>query len=766
MASITDSELFTILMDNLAGAVYFKDERSCYIKINRVMAGWLGLADPEQAVGKSDFDFFSEEYARETYSDEQELLASGHSLINQEKAAAGLNGKVSWISRTIMPLRSRNGKIAGTVGILWDITDRKQAETALRQSEQKLRAIIEAARDAIIVVDMEGVVIDANSTGIELSGYKPEEIIGKNALQFVSERDRERVAQDIGNALAQGELLPLSRYQFVNARGETIEIESSNGFLYNDSGNPIALVGVLRDISETKAAQEVIKRSEEKYRSLVENIDDMLFTLDADGCFTYVSPSIRKVAGYDPREIVGSHFVFFLHPDDQDEALANFELSVEGDTHPLIFRGIAKDGTAKHMRISVKFHMESGKFTGITGVMSDVTDLIETEMALRDSQEKLRAMFESMQDGVSVSDLEGIIVDANEAAVRIAGLNSREEALGINGIEFISEKDRPRAIEDMVTAFKEGRSGILEYEMVNRQGKNSDIEVAVNFIYDHSGNPKGYVSVVRDITERKQAEEELQSAHRELKQAHEELKSSQEQLLQSAKMAAVGQLVSGVAHEVNNPLMAISGYVEILLKKTPDEAILKRLQRVFDETQRAIGIVSNLLSFARKKDREKTLIGINEAIDSVIQLRAYDMSLEGVEIESDLGPDLPDVLADFQQIQQVILNLLINAEQAIKRCSEEGKVIIRTELIDSVIRITVQDNGPGMSGDVRQRAFEPFFTTKGVGEGTGLGLSICYNIIREHGGRILIDSVEGEGTLFTIELPVADPAAIVTTSDN
>lgn len=260
----------------------------------------------------------------------------------------------------------------------------------------------------------------------------------------------------------------------------------------------------------------------------------------------------------------------------------------------------------------------------------------------------------------------------------------------------------------------------------------------------------------KEIAERERAEEQLRAAHEQLQEAHEELKSSQEQLLQSSKLAAVGQLVSGVAHEVNNPLMAILGNSEMLLKKSGDERIRKHLKRVYEETNRAIAIVRNLLSFARKQEVEKVPVSVNDCLESVINLRSYEMSMDNIDIETDIAPDLPEAMADFQQLQQVFLNLLINAEQAIKGIRDSGKVFIRTERAgNKKIRITVADDGPGIPKEIQARIFEPFFTTKDVGKGTGLGLSICYGIITDHGGKITVASEEAKGTTFIIELPVA-----------
>jgi len=371
------------------------------------------------------------------------------------------------------------------------------------------------------------------------------------------------------------------------------------------------------------------------------------------------------------------------------------------------------------------------------------------------TEETLRFIFESIVDGMIVVDLEGNVIEVNEAMLQLGGFADKKELLGKSGFSFVDEAFIPILMDELNKVIKEGRAGPVEYVAQGGDMKAFTGEAIGSLVRDSSGNPKGAIVVIRDISERKHAEEKLMAAHAQLQDAHEQLKASQEQLIQSAKMAAVGQLVSGVAHEVNNPLMAIAGYAEMLLKKAEDESSQRRLQRLHGETTRAIAIVQNLLSFARKRELEKVPVSVNENLESVIQLRAYEMSLENIEIETDFAPDIPTAMGDFQQLQQVFLNLLINAEQAIKGASDSGKVVIRTRQADGRTRVTFVDDGPGIPEEAQSRIFEPFFTTKGDGEGTGLGLSICYGIIEDHGGKITVESKEGQGTAFTIELPVA-----------
>jgi len=254
--------------------------------------------------------------------------------------------------------------------------------------------------------------------------------------------------------------------------------------------------------------------------------------------------------------------------------------------------------------------------------------------------------------------------------------------------------------------------------------------------------------------ERRRAEEEIVRTNHRLREAMEKLQVSQAQLLQSAKMAAIGQLVSGVAHELNNPLVAVSLYSELLPGEVNKEKIKKFAWVINQQTDRAINIVNNLLAFARKHEPRKSYISINESLTNTVELRAYDLNVNNIKGTLRLAPDLPRTMADFHQLQQVFLNLITNAEQAIKEAHGKGSLVIETRKVTEMIQITFADDGPGIPAANLDRVFEPFFTTKGIGQGTGLGLSICYGIIKEHGGRIYAESGEGEGATFVVELPV------------
>ncbi|HEY1661957.1 MAG TPA: ATP-binding protein [Verrucomicrobiae bacterium] len=252
----------------------------------------------------------------------------------------------------------------------------------------------------------------------------------------------------------------------------------------------------------------------------------------------------------------------------------------------------------------------------------------------------------------------------------------------------------------------------------------------------------------------------VRQSRAQLEQTVTTLKSTQEQLIQSEKLSAVGEFVAGVAHELNNPLAAVMGFSEMLREADVDAKYRRQLDLIFKAAQRCQKIVQSLLSFARRHQSERKPVSANELIEAVLEIVAYPLRTSNVEVITHLQPGLPAVLADGHQIQQVLLNIINNARQAIEGHQRGGQIKITAEVAGHNIRITIQDNGPGISEENLRRIFDPFFTTKEVGKGTGLGLSLCYGIIKEHGGSITPMSKPGEGATFVIELPIAQDAKI------
>ncbi|MGB8953035.1 MAG: PAS domain S-box protein, partial [Candidatus Aminicenantales bacterium] len=386
-----------------------------------------------------------------------------------------------------------------------------------------------------------------------------------------------------------------------------------------------------------------------------------------------------------------------------------------------------------------------GKTMGHITIARDITDRKQAEEKLRESERKYKLLFESALDGALVIDAETMkVVLANQAVAKTYGFDSVEDAVGANLLDFVSPEDRERVIsiiaEDMLE--KDLRQ-VNEFRTRTKDGREIWISV-IGVRTEYQGRLAGLVSF-RDITERKQAEERERQLEQELNLA--------------GRLASIGQLAAGVAHEINNPLTGVIGFSHLMMNRNIPNDMKQDLQVINSEAQRVAKIVENLLVFAHQRKTGREYVFINDIITKVLELRAYEMKVNNIEVETQLDPNLPLTMADTGQLQQVFLNIVLNAEYSMTKAHHRGNLLVKTKQINGNIRASLTDNGAGISRENLDKIFNPFFTTKEVGKGTGLGLSICHGIITQHNGRIYAQSESGKGATFVIELPiVAEPA--------
>jgi PAS domain S-box-containing protein len=355
----------------------------------------------------------------------------------------------------------------------------------------------------------------------------------------------------------------------------------------------------------------------------------------------------------------------------------------------------------------------------------------QAEKSLIQSEEKCRTIFNATVDGIILADSQsGKFATGNTAISRMLGYTEKE--LATIGVEDIHPKEE---LPQIIEKFKAQSRGEISLSMdIPVKRKDGSIFYAdINSAPVTFGGKTYLMGVFRDITERRQM---------------------QEKLLITERLSSVGELASGIAHEINNPLTGIIGFSQILLEKDLPEDIKKDLRLVYNEAQRAANVIKNLLTFARKHQLTKQLIDVHEVMNKVLELRAYEEKVNNIEVIQHLSPGLPLITADYYQLQQVFFNIIINAEYFMMKAHNKGVLTITTESLDSSIRISFANDGQAILKENLCHIFDPFFTTKKEGDGTGLGLSICHGIITNHGGHIYAES-EPEGiTTFTIEMPI------------
>ena len=378
---------------------------------------------------------------------------------------------------------------------------------------------------------------------------------------------------------------------------------------------------------------------------------------------------------------------------------------------------------------------EKGDVIASVHITRDITERKRAEEALRQREERHRTILQTAMDGFWMSDMDGRILEVNETYCRMSGYSAQELlAMHISDLEAAEMASDTTAHMRNIVEKGEHR---FESRHRRKDGSLYDVEISVQYQPDKSGQ---FISFCRDVTKHKLAEVESQ-----------QLRDKAEI---SSRLASVGEMAAGIAHEINNPLTGVIGFSEILLTENLPPEIKEQLRIIADGSQRVKDIVKRMLTFARQNKPMKISANIHELIDNTLGIRSYVLKTANIEVIRDYDPSLPWITADPSQLQQVFLNLIVNAEYAMKKAHDKGNLTITTEAKDKHIRISFRDDGPGMSPEIIKKLFNPFFTTKDPGEGTGLGLSLSRSIILEHNGTIGVESEPGKGANFIITLPV------------
>ncbi len=339
-----------------------------------------------------------------------------------------------------------------------------------------------------------------------------------------------------------------------------------------------------------------------------------------------------------------------------------------------------------------------------------------------------------------MTDLNGIILETNDVVIKIHGYDSKDDLIGRSTFELIADKDKSRAMQHLRKILEVGQISAIEYSFVRKDGSVFPAKLNASLLKDSAGNNIGFIVVTRDITEEKRAEREKMEMERKAQATD--------------RLASVGEMASGVAHEINNPLTGVVGFSELLMGKDLPEDLRENVRIIHDGAKRVADIVKRLLSFARQHKPVRSRTDINEIIENTLALRKYALDTSNIKVSTLFDPELPWTVADVGQLQQVFMNIIVNAETEMKRAHGRGKLTVKTEQAGDMIRISFRDNGPGIAKENLEKVFDPFFTTKDVGEGTGLGLSLSHGIIAEHSGKLYVKSQPGKGATFFVELPI------------
>lgn len=659
-------------------------------------------------------------------------------------------------------LRARVSELEGECRTLGTLQE------SLRESERKFRLLAENVPGVIYVCrnDERYTMIYLNDQVEALTGHSKEAFLS-NRISFVElyhPDDVTTVIQEVDAAVAARRPFHLT-YRILHPSGQWRWIEESGTGVYDDRTQELLfLEGFLHDVTERKHAELALRESVERYRTVVEFSPDCIYWRTPERKLAYVAPACERVTGYTAEEFMASPNLLddIVHPDDrslwQDHCHAPMP---NGGPRPMEFRIVTKEGQTRWVsHICCPIYDDYGTPLGERGSHRDIT---ERKLAEEELQRERRLFTGGPVVVFRWIAEEGWPVEyVSPNAAHLFGHTREEFTLGrLPYASIVHPDDVQRVAREVASHSQSGEPCFEQYYRIVRP------DGAVRWLYDFTvvarddgGRITHYEGYVLDITERKQVEEEL-ARHRDhlqdlVRERTVELEKSQEQLRRTDRLAAIGALAAGIAHEIDNPLGVILMDAQIALRFIDQPSVTEQsLKQIADQTRRCIRAVKSLLQFAREETTKKWPADLNALAVRAQESVQKDAEQQGIAVALQLAEGLPQLPLNAAGIEQTLVNLLKNAIQA---CTLKGRITLRTQLLPDNVQVVVSDDGCGMTEGERQRAFDPFYTSR-PDIRSGLGLSIADGIVAEHGGSITIASEPGEGTTVTVNFPISNAAA-------
>jgi len=607
------------------------------------------------------------------------------------------------------------------------------------------QVLVENSSDAVVMLNADGTVRFASESSARLLGYTLDERLGRSAFELIHPDDSAATRKAFRECLERpGVPLPIE-YRVRHKNGVWRHIEA---IAVNRLDDPVigAIVVNYRDVTDRRRAEEALRASEERLRHIVEHAQDLIYYCDIAGYFTYVNPAAARVMEYEERELLGRHFLTLIRPDYR-AAAADFYQRQIADAAPTTyfeFPSVSKGGRTIWIGQHVQIVRHGGAVAGVHAIARDITRQKDAEERLRRSEARYRSLIQGAAYGIYRATVDGAILDANPAIAHMLGYTV-DELQAVNMYEVYQSPAERAAFVEEVRIRKSAAPLSRDIAWRRKDGTPITVHVTARLVQLDDGT-SSLEGMVEDITEKSALEEQLRQAQ---------------------KMEAVGRLARGVAHDFNNVLAAIVGCSELMGMDRPEgDPTRAEAEEICKAAERGAVLTRQLMTFSRSQMLEARLVELNDVIrqaEGTLQRVAGD----GVTLEVHVSSTALLVRIDPGQLEQVLLNLVVNARDAMPGGGTIGVEVGALELDaraalrysdltgGTYARIAVTDTGEGIDPDAQPHIFEPFFTTKGPSKGTGLGLSIVYGIAKEAGGTVSFSTRPGQGTTFEVLLPLS-----------
>ena len=598
--------------------------------------------------------------------------------------------------------------------------------------QKQFEDIFEASVDAIGYATPDEAILLVNRAFSELTGFSKEELLRMNARDLIPEQHKEQRDLVVAQVLQTGKPVEYE-IDYLRKNGSQVPVSITLFAVKGDDGKPTGLAAIVRNLTERK-------RADEQFRLVVESSPSGMLMVDKGGIILLVNRQIEQQFGYERAELIGQPVEMLVpqrvrshHAGDRSEFFAHSELRAMGKGRDLY--GMRKDGQEFPLEIGLNPIRTSDGIKVLASVV-DISERKRTEQTLQKERDFIDAVLEIAGTLVVVLDREGRILRFNRACEQTTGYSS-EEVLGRYIWDLFVPPDE---VDEVKTVFKQLRGGEPRNDYENywkgKDGFLRRISWSNTVLTDSDGRVDYVVAAGLDITD---------------------FQHMQEQLRKTERIAELGTLASGMAHEIGTPMNVILGRAEYLLQRTADEGMKKGLATIITQIERITKVMNQLLVFARRKPPDRQAVDLGEIVEDSLEMFQERMTHSRITVEKAIEADTPSIHADRDQLVQVLINLLMNSLHAMP---EGGRLRLSLAREGSYVCLGVSDTGHGMPEEIRSKVFEPFFTTKDFGKGTGLGLTVVKGIIEEHGGTIAAESAVDKGTTFWIRLPLDEAQAI------
>ncbi len=613
-------------------------------------------------------------------------------------------------------------------------------------SSDLFRVLVENSADGIALLDEQGRLLFASASAVRMLAHPLEERLGRTPFDMAHADDLPRVRATFAACLAHpGEPIAAEfRVRHHDGSWHTVEV-----VVVNRLDEPVvgAIVVNFRDITERRHSERALEASQDRLRRLVERAQDIIYHCDLSGRFTYANPTASRVTGYGQDELIGRHFLTLIRPDYQERAVALYAEQLERHTPNTYFEfpAVTKDGAIVWLGQHVQLVLDGDTITGVQAIARDITRQRDAEERLRQSEARYRSLIHSAAYGIYRSTREGRILDANPALAHMLGYDTPEELKALNMADLYQRpEDRAEHLAQYAKAQQPTHSVYARWK--RKDGVPIVVHLTAGFVRFEDEGLSCFEGMAEDVTERHALEQQLRRAQ---------------------KMEAIGLLARGVAHDFNNVLAAIVGSADLLSARLPaGHPAQTEAAEIVKAAERGATFTRRLLAFSGRPTHEPRVLDAHEIVagmESVLRRLTSD----GIDLRLHTPGPAPLVRVDSGELEQVLLNLVVNARDAMPT---GGAIDITVEgvTVDEraarrhpdlpagpYVRLSVHDTGIGIAPDVQPHLFEPFFTTKGPAKGTGLGLSIVYSIVKEAGGTVTAESAPERGTTFDVLLPLA-----------